>query len=277
MPKEDPQKKSPDEKLKKKPSPSENPDEERRDSQEADPDILFVFEEEDGEEEEENLSFDDLYDQDFLRLRANNLLADRPETQKTLSALEYLAPLNVATAEVLAQHCPADTPARAEALDIMIAATLIADADDVDDLLSTLDLRVDALREEFMLLYAAETQDDRVGIMEDYFSTAAKKMMLASIVAECQEISYLVMTGVADPLNADDVQSLGQLVVKVSTLTKIDPLLLEKTVDAFNSLTAGSGHTSRIQRAPNGSLTLKTGFSGLNGGFDGDFFTPPSL
>lgn len=265
----------------KKEDPKNKPDPKEED---ALVDIPFVFDDEDEDKEEEDnadivvFTFEDeedeiadldaLYDQEELRRRATTL-PQTPQTQKALSLIENLLPLNLITAEVLREEYSVVTDAQSEALDIMIAATLVAGVDNEDGIVAQMDPRVDALRQEFMLLYTAETQDERITIMTNHFSSAAKRIMLASLAAECEEIRHLVITDRADPLAEEDLATFSTLIIKASKMPGTNPRFVARAVEAFNSMCLMSGSAATITRDADNNLAYRPGYGGG--------FTPPSL
>jgi hypothetical protein len=193
-------------------------------------------------------------DQDHLFEMADDILAGRTESLRTLHRVSDIDLLGVLTAGILRDELEGRIPD--ESFDRMIAANFLMLAGNRDEIIGEFNAETSALIAEFETLTPEESREERFEKIKN-FSPDAKSLFLASTLAEMELVTAFMR---ADPQAAPDAKYLwdqaNYLKQATTKVAGFDENLLDHTVDTFNAMCRISRYPLGLVKEADGKLAL---------------------
>lgn len=137
-------------------------------------------------------------------------------------------------------------------VDRLIAAALISNADNIDNIYNLFDRRTTAIADELINMMMQEDMEDRREEIAD-FSKDAARVFAANLIGDLESIRKQIGDGAVFSDAGGSLQELGQFIQKSMPMDKLDNSLAVRLVNTFNQTAEEQGVPTRITLRPTGS------------------------
>lgn len=143
-------------------------------------------------------------------------------------------------------------------LDRLIAAALISNADNIDDIYGLFDRRTTAIADELINMTMQEDVEDRRDEIAG-FSKDAARVFAANLIGDLETIRKEIGDGAVFSDEGGSLQDLGHFIQKSMPMDKIDNRLAVRLVNTFNQTAEEQGVSTRITLRPTGNKKNPSG------------------